>query len=104
MSTETKPRGICPECGQERQLTKSGHMRYHRGRPTERWYRAADCDGVGMLPRSVIADPVAAAEARGYARAIADLRTRADQLAAHDAEYARSYADFLESLAPKETP
>lgn len=99
----TLPRGVCPVCGQERQLTKIGVMRHHKTPAKDRWWATLTCTGSGKHPRSVAADPITAAEERGYARAIADLRARADQLVECDAVYAVSFADHLESIAPGET-
>ncbi len=57
-------RGICPECGEERQLTKAGVMRDHRGDIWVGGWRQ-QCDGVGKPPSALAADPIAAAESRG---------------------------------------
>lgn len=105
----TLPRGICPVCGEERQLTKAGVMRYHKTPRLDRWYAGFDCDGIGQPPKSVVADPVAAAEERGYARAITDLRTRADEERVENPDNPTMWAvflaaaDYLEFIAPGET-
>jgi hypothetical protein len=125
LGTSTGRRGICPVCGQDRQLTKAGGMRMHLGGVVGELWRP-NCDGVGMLPKSVVADPVAAAldlgRAAGWREAIEALRDSAgDQLlghqrdgihpcpcgrvrlgGSHTAHLAAVLADFLESLAPKE--
>jgi hypothetical protein len=66
-----------------------------------------NCDGVGMAPKSVVADPVAAAldlgRAAGWREAIAALRAAPPDPFQLE-PWTEMAADFLESLAPKETP
>lgn len=93
-------RGICPGCGEERQLTKAGVMRLHLGGgPGEYW--RDNCEGSGQPPKALAEDPIAAAEARGYQRAIDALREYAEHIAGYGEAYQHA-ADYLASLAPKE--
>jgi hypothetical protein len=57
-------------------------MRYHLApRDPSRYTRVrSGCDGSQQPPRQVVADPIVAAEARGYERAITVLRAEAEQL------------------------
>lgn len=107
----TAQRGICPVCGEERQITKAGGMRDHRGDMWVGGWRQ-QCGGIGQPPKAVVADPVAAAEERGYARAIADLRAEGaralDRYTKAGSDHPGwamydSAADYLESIAPGET-
>lgn len=66
-----KKRGICPVCGQERDLTNAGVMRMHLGADATHIWRD-NCAGVGCPPSSIVVDPVAAAESRGRAAGYAE--------------------------------
>lgn len=106
----TPPRGTCPVCKQERQLTKAGVMRYHRAKRTDRWYAALDCEGVGQPPTAIADDQIAAAEARGRQQMIDALRD-VDGWRAFAGLHPQSllidridrFADYLEHVA-KEHP
>ncbi|MFI9235809.1 hypothetical protein [Streptomyces sp. NPDC053079] len=51
--TNTPPRGTCPECGREFQVTTAGRLRHHSNLAAPRdWYRAPICKGAGQLPSS----------------------------------------------------
>lgn len=69
----TAERGVCPVCGEERQVTKAGGMRDHRGDMYVGGWRQ-QCEGVGQPPKSVVADPLVAAKAAGWREAIEALR------------------------------
>lgn len=100
-----KLRGICPVCGVERFLTAAGVMRHHLTPPdrSRRQRIRPECDGVGQPPRAFVEDPIVAAEARGYARAIADLRAEAPLICGSlNRAGFLSAADYLE--AAKEKP
>lgn len=68
-------RGVCPECQEERSVTAAGKVRQHYPRVKPYGFRSnTECPGTGQPPASFVENPIAVAEARGYARAIADLR------------------------------
>ncbi len=101
-------RGICPVCGEERAVTTKGRIRQHFVVCEYGWRLADECAGTRQPPKIIVADPIAAAEQRGYQRAIADLRNLA---AAHlkvapDGPSFDAYdiaADGLEALATQPT-
>lgn len=72
-------RGTCPVCNREFLVTSAGVMRVHRSPRTDRysWGGLPDCDGVGQPPVAITPDPIAAAEARGFDKAVEALRARA---------------------------
>jgi len=101
-------RGRCPECPGTFALTRGGLLRYHLGTKYDGMWRQM-CDGAGRAPAEVVADPVVAAEARGFRRAIEALRDEAqrdsDDPDTPPTRWAvlTAAADYLEHLATKET-
>lgn len=69
----TKRRGICPVCDREYDVTTVGVMRMHQS-ATE-----ANCPGSGRPPAHAFPDPLAAAEERGYRRAVQALRAKDEE-------------------------
>lgn len=110
-------RGVCPVCGREYSVTKTGKIRSHRAPAWKPGDPARDllCRGSVLPPDPVVEDPleaafaaiealktdVVAAEARGYDRAITLFRAHADWCQANgrpvEAKNARDDAAWLEA-------
>lgn len=99
-------RGVCSVCDKQGPLTKAGVMRYHRAPRDQRMYIGWDCQGSGQPPKSVVPDPITAAEARGYLRAGEVLRAGNARTPDWygDLGDAAAYLDSLESTTGGETP
>jgi hypothetical protein len=67
-------RGICSVCGEERSVTAAGVVRFHRPLLGDHVREFRMCPGTSKPPASFAEDPIAAAEKRGYAKAIAAIR------------------------------